>query len=209
MGSFGDPQNPQDPKKNPLGDVGRPLSAPKCNGGSASQRPHRDTRRPASAPWWLTVELQVEYSPPQDPHGDIWGPRRPPGPPPNTTGRCGAPPIASQSYQRFGISETPYGHTGTLGDPRAPPGGSQRDCRWSADPQDPHGDIWGPRRPSGPPKEKPQTPPPQKKTHRAIWGAPYGLPELSAVWHLRDPIGTHWDTRRLRAPPGGSPRHCR
>ena len=62
------------------------------------------------------------------------------------------------------------------------------------------GTFGDPEDPRDPPEKTPKPPPP-KKTHRAIWGAPYGLPELSAVWHLRDPIGTHWDTRRAVSAP--------
>ena len=82
---------------------------------------HWDTKRPASAPRWLTAKLQVERSPPRTPMG-------------------------------------------TFGDPK--------------DPRDP-------------PKKNPKPPPPPQKTHRAIWVAPYRLPEVMAFGHLEDPIGTH------------------
>ena len=117
--------------------------------------------------------------------GDIWGPQgRPTAPPDPHWATCGAPyglPEASpvQHFEHChkdalgheGICELPpVAHSGTAG--CTPPG-------------PPRGHLGTPKTPRTP-----------KKTHRAMWGAPYRLADVMVDLHLKDPIGTRWDTRR-------------
>ena len=62
-----------------------------------------------SAPWWLTVELQVEYSPPRTPMRTFGDPEDPQDPPQTPRGDVGRPLWAHRG------SATQRPHRDTLG----------------------------------------------------------------------------------------------
>ena len=190
MGTFGDIWGPQGRPTAPPGPhwatCGAPYGLPEASAVQHFKHCHKDAlghegicERPLVA-----HSGTAGCTPPGPPRGHLGTHKTPRTPKKTHRAMWGAPYRLPNVMVDLHLKDP----IGTLGDPRAPPGGSQWNCRWStAPPGPPWGHLGTPKTPRTPPKH-----------HGAMWGAPYGLTEVRLH---KDPIGTHWDTKRPASAP--------